>query len=68
MDLERREDIIHAQAGSPSILTGASTPGMLTPKEIISPSSASEGAPTGYDAEVNPFGEFSSVTRDIGDW
>lgn len=43
---------------------------MLTPKEIISAAPPSEHGetPTGYDAEINPFGEFSSVTRDVGDW
>ena len=68
VDLERRDDIIHAQAGSPSILTGSSTPGMLTPKEIVSASVPNDDVPAGYDAEINPLGEFSSVTRDVGDW
>ena len=69
VDLERKDDIIHAQAGSPSILGGASTPGMLTPKEIVSSALPNgQDASNGYDAEVNPFGEFSSVTRDVGDW
>ncbi|CAD6580124.1 MAG: hypothetical protein TREMPRED_002671 [Tremellales sp. Tagirdzhanova-0007] len=67
VDLEVRDDIIHAQAGSPSILAGSSTPGMLTPSEIISPRFSGD-APEGYDEEVNPFGDFSSVTRDVGDW
>ncbi|EIW70149.1 hypothetical protein TREMEDRAFT_43766 [Tremella mesenterica DSM 1558] len=57
LDFERSPilgDMIHAQAGSPSVRTGSATPGMLTPKEL--------------NSEVNPFGEFSSVTRDVGDW
>jgi hypothetical protein len=42
---------------------------MLTPKEIIAaPAMGEEEQPSGYDAELNPFGEFSSITRDIGDW
>ncbi|WVF71874.1 hypothetical protein IAT40_006684 [Kwoniella sp. CBS 6097] len=73
------EDIIHAQAGSPSVL-GNSTPGMLTPREITTsialdtPSTAgvSPGPGTGQsglrEMEKNPFEEFSSVTRHVGDW
>jgi len=78
-------DIIHAQAGSPSVFTGNLTPGMQTPKELVStpgasipPSSAGSNGtglanlpevPGGnpYDREPNPFGEFSSVTRDFGE-
>ncbi|WVQ76567.1 hypothetical protein IAR50_006238 [Cryptococcus sp. DSM 104548] len=112
-------DIIHAQAGSPSAISGSNTPGMLTPKElqptlppalpsssassqaggstslagsvaslaVDSDGSGSAGAGLGgekqpsasgslgkkcgpklspYDLEKNPFGEFSSVTRDFG--
>jgi protein-serine/threonine kinase len=68
------EDIIHATAGSPSALTGTATPGILTPRELTSATTPGTGlggdgnGPGGYEAEVNPFGEFSSVTRDIGDW
>lgn len=29
---------------------------------------SSGGGAGGLEAEVNPFGEFSSVTRDVGDW
>ncbi|WVQ99027.1 hypothetical protein IAU59_006159 [Kwoniella sp. CBS 9459] len=76
------EDIIHAQAGSPSVF-GNSTPGMLTPKEITTTSMAldtpstagggvSPGPATGQsgprEMEKNPFEEFSSVTRHVGDW
>lgn len=57
------------------MVTGVTTPGMLTPKELtqsLSPdheiTSKSSGSSNGYDKEKNPFGEFSSVTRDIGDW
>lgn len=62
---------------------GSMTPGMLTPKELTHealtppemPTLAS-GRKTSPDAkgeaadkdENNPFGEFSSVTRDVGDW
>lgn len=59
--------MIHAQAGSPSLFMPG-TPGMLTPKELVGePGTAGSGA-GGLDAEKNPFGEFSSVTRDVGDW
>jgi len=65
------DDIIHAQAGSPSVLMGPSTPGMQTPKELVgdTPASTAGGLPSGgpYEREHNPFGEFSSVTRDVGD-
>ncbi|ADV19346.1 serine/threonine-protein kinase nrc-2, putative [Cryptococcus gattii WM276] len=77
-------DIIHAKAGSPSIY-GNATPGMLTPKELVQPTSSSSpsgpggasgqsssampipGSVRGYEKEKNPFGEFSSVTRDFGE-
>ncbi|WRT67439.1 uncharacterized protein IL334_004410 [Kwoniella shivajii] len=78
VDFDRDDvDVIHAQAGSPSVF-GISTPGMLTPKEITTnaetPSSSTSistnGNVTGNskDREKNPFEEFSSVTRHIGDW
>ncbi|KAK4686391.1 protein-serine/threonine kinase, partial [Tremellales sp. Uapishka_1] len=65
LDFEKRDDadIIHAIAGSASVVE-SSTPGMLTPKELV----ASPPGEAGYEKEKNPFGEFSSVTRDIGDW
>lgn len=51
--------IIHATAGSPSVgIPG--TPGMLTPKEISEKGEVEE--------KSNPFEEFSSVTRDVGDF
>jgi hypothetical protein len=54
MDLvSPNEPDIIAQAGSPSVKSGAMTPGMLTPKELV---------------EENPFGEFNSVTRDVEGW
>ena len=69
------EDIIHAMAGSPSAYIGGnSTPGMLTPKELTgqydaTPSASTTGDHTsGFENEPNPFNEFSSVTRDVGDW
>ena len=67
------DDIIHAQAGSASVMMGPSTPGMQTPRELVgdTPSSTGGGALPSegpYEREHNPFGEFSSVTRDIGDW
>ncbi|KAL7424287.1 serine/threonine protein kinase, AGC [Cryptotrichosporon argae] len=74
VDFERDEsDIIHATAGSPSV-AHPSTPGMLTPKELTADPSASAGLPIPsaaagagnvYEREKNPFGEFSSVTRDF---
>ncbi|KAK8869530.1 hypothetical protein IAR55_000096 [Kwoniella newhampshirensis] len=82
VDFDRNEtDIIHAKAGSPSVM-GNSTPGMLTPREITQPSMPSDPSTTpststsgkggdernAYDKEKNPFGEFNSVTRDVGDW
>jgi protein-serine/threonine kinase len=81
VDLERNDDIIHATATSPSafIANGEMTPGILTPKELtdnLSPElptagggrSRSGSAKSTAREEVNPFGDFSSVTRDIGDW
>ncbi|OCF32057.1 AGC/RSK/RSK-UNCLASSIFIED protein kinase [Kwoniella heveanensis BCC8398] len=83
VDFDRDDaDIIHAHAGSPSVL-GNSTPGMLTPKEITTtslaldtPSTAGGGVSPGpgtgpngvREMEKNPFEEFSSVTRHVGDW
>lgn len=83
MDFERHStsaealgDLIHAQAGSPSVMAPG-TPGMLTPRELVgegvSAGSGGQGSGGGaggggLEAEVNPFGEFSSVTRDVGDW
>ncbi|RSH93821.1 hypothetical protein EHS25_006469 [Saitozyma podzolica] len=64
-------DVIHAQAGSPSV-TNPGTPGMLTPKELQGTTPElpgvlpGPGAKTAHDKEKNPFGEFSSVTRDVG--
>jgi len=64
-------DVIYALAGSPSIMAGASSPGMLTPRELTA---GYESSPTaslgvaGYEKEANPFGEFSSVTRDVRGW
>jgi len=84
VDLERKDDIIHATAQFTS--NGSTTPGIQTPLEIIRdltpelPSSTRgrSGSATAASTaglgrkkeveEVNPFGEFSSVTRDIGDW
>jgi protein-serine/threonine kinase len=81
VDLERNDDIIHATAQFTS--DGSTTPGIQTPLELIRdltpelPSSrgrsGSAAATSGTGRkkeveEVNPFGEFSSVTRDIGDW
>lgn len=57
-------DVIHAQAGSASVM-GTATPGMLTPKELTS---GSVGGLQGTASEVNPFEEFSSVTRDVEGW
>jgi protein-serine/threonine kinase len=63
--------VIHAQAGSPSV-TNPGTPGMLTPKELQGTTPElpgvlpGPGAKTAHDKEKNPFGEFSSVTRDVG--
>jgi protein-serine/threonine kinase len=73
VDFERDPtDVIHAHAGSPS-LTQPGTPGMLTPKELqgttpdIPPGVEPEpSAGNGHDKEKNPFGEFNSVTRDVG--
>lgn len=75
-------DIIHATAQFTS--DGSTTPGIQTPLEIIrdltpelpsstrgrsgSATAASGGGRKKEVEEVNPFGEFSSVTRDIGDW
>ncbi|WVW82750.1 hypothetical protein I302_104761 [Kwoniella bestiolae CBS 10118] len=77
VDFDRDDaDVIHAKAGNPSVF-GNSTPGMLTPKEITihaeTPSSSISGstsATTGNarDKEKNPFEEFSSVTRHVGEW
>lgn len=75
VDLERGDDIIHASA---VLSTESTTPGIQTPLELIngSPSpdpstststSRSRSASRGKE-EVNPFGNFSSVTRDIGDY
>jgi hypothetical protein len=51
--------VIHAMAGSPSVgMPG--TPGMLTPKEI--------SGTGGVEEKGNPFEEFNSVTRDVGDF
>lgn len=70
-DLSTGDDVIHALAGSPSVLNPG-TPGMLTPKELVGEPGSSAGGGSGggggLEAEVNPFGEFSSVTRDVGDW
>ncbi|WVO14175.1 hypothetical protein L204_101806 [Cryptococcus depauperatus] len=75
IDFDRKDivDMIHAKAGSPSVL-GNNTPGMLTPNELTQ-SHAAEAASggvadasiKGYDHEKNPFEEFSSVTRDFGE-
>lgn len=54
VDFERSDDIIQGHAGRGN---SPSTPGMLTPKEIVNPNGE----------EKNPFGEFSSVTRDFID-
>ncbi|WWD01074.1 hypothetical protein V866_008012 [Kwoniella sp. B9012] len=84
VDFDRDDgDVIHAKAGNPSVL-GNSTPGMLTPKEITinaeTPSSSISGGGIGNntngggaggnsrDKEKNPFEEFSSVTRHVGEW
>lgn len=72
VDLERGDDIIHASA---VLSTESLTPGIQTPMELTggSPSpeptssSRSRSASKGKE-EVNPFGNFSSVTRDIGDY
>jgi protein-serine/threonine kinase len=85
-------DIIQGHAGSPSVFLGDTTPGMLTPKELVSTGNTpmteyigeedesgaagggGEGGSTGgggtniYEKEHNPFGQFSSVTRDVGGW
>jgi protein-serine/threonine kinase len=76
VDLERNDDIIHATAQFTS--DGSTTPGIQTPLELIrdlTPELPSSRSRSGSAAakkkeveEVNPFGEFSSVTRDIGDW
>lgn len=58
------EDVIHATAGSPTVISGANTPGMLTPKELVVDVSPGGGG----GVEHNPFGEFNSVTRDVGGW
>lgn len=63
---------------------GHMSPGMLTPKELTDSGLASPevsrsrsrsgsavksaGSGGGKADEKNPFGDFSSVTRDIGDW
>ncbi|WWC69159.1 uncharacterized protein I206_103095 [Kwoniella pini CBS 10737] len=81
VDFDRDDvDVIHAKAGNPSVF-GNSTPGMLTPKEITTsaetPSSSSisgsvtsngNGGMNSKDKEKNPFEEFSSVTRHVGEW
>jgi protein-serine/threonine kinase len=71
VDLERGDDIIHASA---VLSTESLTPGIQTPLELTgglpspeSSSSRSRSASRGKE-EVNPFGNFSSVTRDIGDY
>jgi protein-serine/threonine kinase len=72
VDLERGDDIIHASA---VLSTESLTPGIQTPKELTgglpSPEptsgSRSRSASRGKE-EVNPFGNFSSVTRDIGEY
>ena len=72
VDLERGDDIIHASA---VLSTESLTPGIQTPMELTggSPSpeptssSRSRSASKGKE-EINPFGNFSSVTRDIGDY
>jgi len=74
VDLERGDDIIHASA---VLSTESLTPGIQTPMELTggspSPSaepsngSRSRSASRGKE-EVNPFGNFSSVTRDIGEY
>jgi protein-serine/threonine kinase len=77
VDLERGDDIIHATA---VLSTESLTPGIQTPMELtqgLSPSPEPQsGTGTGRGRsssaprkeEINPFGEFSSVTRDIGDY
>ena len=53
------KDMIHGMAGSPSAgIPG--TPGMPTPKELNGRGEMEE--------KGNPFEEFSSVTRDLGDF
>lgn len=54
------DDVIHAMAGSPTVRSGSSTPGMMTPKELVNSLPG--------DEEPNPFGEFNSVTRDVRGW
>jgi protein-serine/threonine kinase len=77
VDLERNDDIIHATAQFTS--DGSTTPGIQTPLELIrdltpelplssSRSRSGSAAKKKEVEEINPFGEFSSVTRDIGDW
>ncbi|WVR05445.1 hypothetical protein IAU60_002461 [Kwoniella sp. DSM 27419] len=77
VDFDRDDaDIIHAKAGSPSVF-GNSTPGMLTPKELttsLANDSPSPNVPAlppsgnARDREKNPFEDFSSVTRHVGEW
>lgn len=53
------KDMIHGMAGSPTAgIPG--TPGMPTPKELNGRGEMEE--------KGNPFEEFSSVTRDLGDF
>ena len=76
VDLERGDDIIHASAvlSTETLLT----PGIQTPMELTQgtppPDLPNGNGGRGRSAsaprreEVNPFGEFSSITRDIGDY
>ena len=73
VDLERGDDIIHASA---VLSTESLTPGIQTPMELTGGSPSPSTEPIGSRSrsasrgkeEVNPFGNFSSVTRDIGDY
>ena len=53
------QDIIHAHAGNPSAQEPL-TPGISTPKELVGEFKSTSDS---LDKEVNPFVEFSSVTR-----
>lgn len=73
-----------ATSPSAFVQGGEMTPGILTPKELtestLTPSDSGSGnrsrsgsaantnAKNARKEEKNPFGDFSSVTRDIGEW